>query len=272
MITAVPVSDITAGTDLFRCVPYSCTMLARACVTRQAQAGSDFPPVSLLLCKGCELGREVKARAGHVDIDPHAADRASRKRVIGLPQRRALPVLDQLPAASLPPQPAPVLAAPSAVQQSKRTEEKMPDVTNWKGKSVGGVTVLERAPSTGGGAVWHVEHKACGHEEDVPGVSLAYCEKNGSKRRCRQCRGTDKAEPKARAPKSTEPVKAAKASPAPKLARPSAPPPLTIGLALKHSFPLRRDFNVELELPSDLSKHDVQRLARWLEVLAFDEG
>jgi hypothetical protein len=276
-IAAVPVSELTSGVQLFRCVPYSCTMLARSCVVRQAQADSDFPPVSLLLCKGCTLGAEVKARAGgDVEVDPHAAARASRKHIAGLPQKpnaRRAPALAPLPAASLPP-PAPPPAPPPPTERTR--EETMPRPADLNGKEIAGVKVLRQLESAEKGTLWRVRF-SCGHEEDLLGSILTAYARNGNTRHCKHCRAAGKDMPRARAKRaeggspSEAPAAARKAA-----ARAKHPPPHTIipsqASSVAHEFPLRRDFTARLELPSDLSKSDVARLARWLEVIAFDDG
>ena len=196
-ISAVPVSELTSGVQLFRCIPYSCTMLARACVTRQAQADSDFPPVSLLLCKGCELGAQVAARVTDVVVDPHAAARASRKHIKGLPQnpgRRALPVLAPVPIESLPVQP--VRVAPA-----QTNEGNMPKTLDLTGKEMAGVKVLSQLGSGEKGTVWRVRFP-CKHEEDVIGSVLTSYEKNGYTRHCKECRGEAKSDAKGKPTRS----------------------------------------------------------------------
>lgn len=64
----VPVEQITAGVDLFFCPPYSCKLLARSCVERQARFANGESRDALRSCGDCETGREV-ARRSQVVID-----------------------------------------------------------------------------------------------------------------------------------------------------------------------------------------------------------
>lgn len=59
----VPVEQITAGVDLFFCPPYSCKLLARSCVERQARFANGESRDALRSCGDCETGREVALRS-----------------------------------------------------------------------------------------------------------------------------------------------------------------------------------------------------------------
>lgn len=72
----IPLERLTRGHEIFKCEPLNCTMFARRCVERQAQADSDYPPAALTICKACSLGRQVKERVGgDVQLAPGAATR-----------------------------------------------------------------------------------------------------------------------------------------------------------------------------------------------------
>jgi hypothetical protein len=274
-ITPVEAAAITSGSQLFRCVPYNCALLARSCVTRQAQADSAFPPAHLLLCKGCELGSEVKRRAVDVEVDPHAAARASRKHIPGLPARAArsplLPIigLELAPSQPVPAAPPPVLNTtkpPLAFTTTKPTKEKrMPVRMDLTGKDIAGVHVLRESENKSGygGTAWLVRFP-CNHEAVVPGTALTAHEKSGGTRRCADCRG---AKPRA----SAEQPRALRAK-APKSAAPFVPTQTERAESKSYEFPLRRDFGVTVTLPVDLTRADVQRLIRWVETLAFDDA
>jgi hypothetical protein len=215
----VPVAQLTRPHDIFRCIPYSCAMMARRCVERQATADSDFPPAALLQCKGCSLGAQVKERVGsQVVIDPHAAARASRKRVPGTPPRKSAPRAPSPEFAPKPthaerrselalqqalgqhivkrPAPAVVHAPPEPPLEHdaklraafKEPARKGPPRVDMVGRALAGVRVLREGDKTHAGVCWVVEHIACGHTEQVPGQTLRTSEKAGSKRRCQECR------------------------------------------------------------------------------------
>lgn len=58
-MNTTPVAEIASGGDLFFCEPYNCKLLARACVERQARFDAGIDKISLRLCGGCELGKQV---------------------------------------------------------------------------------------------------------------------------------------------------------------------------------------------------------------------
>lgn len=70
-LVVLPVDQLTAGTDRFRCVPYRAAMPADACLRRQAAAAKQAGQGYLTSmfdrltgdyrhCHGCQLGRAVK--------------------------------------------------------------------------------------------------------------------------------------------------------------------------------------------------------------------
>lgn len=68
-VVALPVLQITAKSDLFRCVPYNATISAGSCVLRQSTARAprptglaSTPSTKYAECKDCELGRQVAER------------------------------------------------------------------------------------------------------------------------------------------------------------------------------------------------------------------
>ena len=77
-LATVEASEITTGAQLFRCIPYNCTLLARACVERQAKADLGLEAITLLKCKGCELGAVVRQRATDVTFTERELLRGAR--------------------------------------------------------------------------------------------------------------------------------------------------------------------------------------------------
>jgi hypothetical protein len=63
-VTPIPVERITGGADAFFCVPYSCSMLAKACVDRRVRVRAGVQAITFAQCKGCELGAKVEANSG----------------------------------------------------------------------------------------------------------------------------------------------------------------------------------------------------------------
>lgn len=60
----LPVAEITSGNDSFFCEPYSCTMLASACVARRVRVRAGVHAITFAQCKGCALGAVVEQNSG----------------------------------------------------------------------------------------------------------------------------------------------------------------------------------------------------------------
>lgn len=278
-LSLVPVEQLTTGAQLFRCVPYNCGMLARSCVTRQAQADSAFPPAHLMLCKGCELGREVKRRAADVDVDPHAGARASRKHMPGVPLRAPRSARSSLPIIGLElaavPSPAPAVPPPAFTtkppQLATKNEEPMSrrpiDIEGvMVGKEIAGVIVLAGLPSQGAGQLCRVRFPQCGHEDNVLAFSLNSNAKTGRNRRCKICQAVKSGAVPAPTPEAQSAPRTGSAE------RPAPSPALTSSATPKtYEFPLRRDFVASLVLPENLTAADVYRLTRLLDALVFED-
>lgn len=284
-LAPVEASAITTGNQLFRCVPYNCALLARSCVTRQAQADSAFPPAHLLLCKDCELGREVKRRALDVEVDPHAAARASRKHMPGVPLRAPRASRVSLPIIGLKfeaPVPAELPLAftttrPTAASATTPANERGPMPRHIEleiGKEIAGVRILAQLPSQGEGTLARVGFP-CGHEDTVLAFVLNACWKNGKVRHCKVCRAARKIPATDAKPSPATRAKAPKSAPrkGPQ-ERPALPAPALSGPteSKSYEFPLRRGFGVTVTLPIDLTTTDVHRFTRWLETLVFDDA
>lgn len=301
----VPIAQLAKAQQVFRCVPYSCAMAARRCVERQAQADSKFPPPALVLCKGCESGALVKQRIGdQVQIDPnaaHLATQAARRPSPPAGSRRApaddrlksqldtqlvknpdAVLLGQLGGAKGGPARAAALSPDERSASAKKAADARwsdPRRIDMAGRELAGVRVLREGETTHAGICWVVEHLACGHVEEVAGQVLRLAQKNGSRRGCQECRdlAADAAAPKPERPEETDPAVARlplKTPPEPVEPEPPAaqraPPRSTE--TTTYTFPLRRDFALTVELPADLNKADVSRLARWIETLVFEDA
>ena len=231
ILTAAPASELTSGNQLFKCAPYNCTMLARACLERQAKAALGLEAITLLKCRGCELGAQVRGRVTDVTFTERELLRGARasghqrnagalgeklkgartKQTADAPMeklspRRALPIVGlefvapptpvELPPAFAT---APRISAPMAAEKTKpkeETEEPMPAKSvELKGKEIAGVKVLHQLPQVKGGkgSLWMVQFP-CKHEEPVLGAVLTSYERNGSTRGCKICRASNERE------------------------------------------------------------------------------
>lgn len=122
-----PVAAITSGADLFFCEPYSCKLLARACVERQARFAAGIDKTGLRLCGKCEEGIQVKQLSGVV-IDPASLIHKGRP-----PARPSVAVSPEI-LASLPKKtqnsPAAVVEAPAPAGIVLRDPPLREDLSN----------------------------------------------------------------------------------------------------------------------------------------------